>query len=331
MNGVKKLIGLGLLAGFFNVCAYASFDQREDVLQWLDEADSLGFTKAQVANYLAQTTAKPSIVPILRNAPERKLLWSGYQQRLVTSSRVKRGIEFAAEHTDQLNLMAKTTGVDGAIIAAIAGIESNYGANMGKHLTLRVLVTLSFDYPRRSQFFQRQLAEFFRLCFSQDLDPMLVKGSAAGAVGMGQFIPTSYRDFAVDGDGDESIDLFHSKADNIASIANYLARHNWQKGAPWLLVVDTEVDPLWVSKKAKRQGVELAEWQRRGVSMPASYDPEAEFNLYAFSTEKDREYRLAGANFYAITRYNHSLWYSRAVVEIAQGIAQGMAQGTAQP
>ncbi|MFT7409272.1 MAG: hypothetical protein ACI9GJ_001248, partial [Parasphingorhabdus sp.] len=87
MNGVKKLIGLGLLAGFFNVCAYASFDQREDVLQWLDEADSLGFTKAEVVNYLAQTTAKPSIVPILRNAPERKLLWSGYQQRLVTSSR----------------------------------------------------------------------------------------------------------------------------------------------------------------------------------------------------------------------------------------------------
>ena len=105
MNGVKKLIGLGLLVGFFNVCAYASFDQREDVLQWLDEADSLGFTKAEVVNYLAKTTAKPSIVPILRNAPERKLLWSGYQQRLVTSSRIKRGIEFAAEHTDQLNLM----------------------------------------------------------------------------------------------------------------------------------------------------------------------------------------------------------------------------------
>ena len=326
MNGVKEIIWVGLLAGFFNACAYASFDQREDVLQWLDGADSLGFTKAEVANYLAQTAPKPSIVPILRNAPERKLLWSGYQQRLVSSSRIKSGRKFATEHAAQLNSVSKTTGVDGAIIAAIAGIESNYGANMGKHLTLRVLATLSFDYPRRSEFYQRQLAEFFRLCFSQGLDPLLVKGSAAGAVGMGQFIPTSYRDFAIDGDGDERVDLFHSEADNIASIANYLARHQWQAGAPWMLVVDTEVDPQWVSKKAKRQGVDLAEWQRRGVIMPALFDQTAEFNLYAFSTENENEYRLAGANFYAITRYNHSLWYSRAVVEIAQGIAQGMAQ-----
>ena len=216
----------------------------------------------------------------------------------------------------------KETGVDAAIVAAIAGIESNYGANMGKHLTLRVLATLSFDYPRRSEFYQRQLAEFFRLCYSQGLDPTLVKGSAAGAVGMGQFIPTSYRDFAVDGDGDARIDLFHSEADNIASIANYLARHGWEAGAPWLLEVDTIVEPVWLSKKVKREGVALAKWQGRGIVVPTSADSTAEFNLYAFSTEGQSEYRLAGANFYAITRYNHSLWYSRAVVEIAQGIAK---------
>lgn len=328
---MKKIVLGCLLVGLFSVHADAGFDHRDDVSQWLDEAGGLGFTKTEVAQYLAQTTAKPSIVPVLRNAPERKLLWSGYQQRLVTSSRIKRGRGFVKKHAAQLHLVAQETGVDAAIVAAIAGIESNYGANMGKHLTLRVLATLSFDYPRRSEFYQRQLAEFFRLCYSQGLDPTLVKGSAAGAVGMGQFIPTSYRDFAVDGDGDARIDLFHSEADNIASIANYLARHGWEAGAPWLLEVDTQVEPVWLSKKVKRQGVALAKWQGRGIVVPTSVDSTAEFNLYAFSTEGQSEYRLAGANFYAITRYNHSLWYSRAVVEIAQGIAQGMAQGTAQP
>ena len=323
---MKKILFACLLVGLFNANATAGFDNRDDVLKWLDEAGSLGFTRAEVEQYLAQTTAKPSVVPILRNAPERKLLWSGYQQRLVSQSRIKRGREFVTKHTAQLTAVTQKTGVDGAIIAAIAGIESNYGANMGKHLTLRVLTTLSFDYPRRSQFYQRQLAEFFRLCFSQGLDPLLVKGSAAGAVGMGQFIPTSYRDFAIDGDGDERIDLFHSEADNIASIAHYLAQHGWQAGEPWLLAVDTEVDPVWLSKKAKRQGVPLAQWQRRGLVVPVSADQTKEFNLYAFSTEDDAEYRLTGANFYAITRYNHSLWYSRAVVEIAQGITQGKTQ-----
>jgi len=309
-----------MLVGMFSLQAVASFERRQDVMQWLDASDDLGFSKVQVAQYLAQTKAKPSVVPILRNAPERKLLWSGYQKRLVTLSRIKRGQEFVKKHAAQLKQVTQKTGVDGAIVAAIAGIESNYGANMGKHLTLRVLATLSFDYPRRSQFYQRQLAEFFRLCFSQGLDPLLVKGSAAGAVGMGQFIPTSYRDFAIDGDGDERIDLFHSKADNIASIAHYLARHRWQAGEPWLIEVDTKVDPVWLSKKAKRQGVSKAEWQARGLSLKPALGQAVELNMYAFSTENEPEYRLGGANFYAITRYNHSLWYARAVVEIAQGI-----------
>jgi membrane-bound lytic murein transglycosylase B len=323
---VKKTVWGWLLVGLLSAPAYAGFDNRDDVSTWLANADDLGFTKAQVAQYLAQTTAKPSIVPLLRNAPERKLIWSGYQQRLVTPGRIKKGQDFVKKHAAQLDLVTKSTGVDAAIIAAIAGIESNYGANMGRHLTLRVLATLSFDYPRRSVFYQRQLAQFFRLTYSQGLDPTLVKGSAAGAVGMGQFIPTSYRDFAVDGDGDERIDLFHSSADNLASIANYLAGHGWRAGEPWLLKVDTKVEPGWLSKKSKRKGVALAQWQRRGIVVPSEVDNAAEFNLYAFSTEDQNEYRLGGANFYAITRYNHSLWYSRAVVEIAQGIAQDIAK-----
>ena len=317
-----KKITLGcLLIGLLTTQVYASFTARDDVSKWLNDSGDLGFTQDQVIQYLAQTKAKPSIVPVLRDAPENKLKWSGYQKRLVSASRIKSGKAFVQKNAAQLQQVAKETGVDAAIIAAIAGIESNYGANMGKHLALRVLATLSFDYPRRSKFYQRQLAEFFRLCYSQGLDPTQVKGSAAGAVGMGQFIPTSYRDFAVDGDSDGRIDLFNSVDDNIASIAHYLARHRWQAGKPWLLTVDSLVEPAWVSKKAKRQGVPLSQWEARGIALSSSIDA-GEFNLYAFSTENGNEYRLGGANFYAITRYNHSLWYARAVVEIAQGIAQ---------
>jgi membrane-bound lytic murein transglycosylase B len=319
---VKKIVLSWLFAGLFSMPVYAGFENRDDVTQWLNNSGDLGFTKAQVAQYLAQTTAKPSIVPVLRNALEGKLLWSSYQQRLVTPLRIKKGQVFVKKHAAQLNLVTQDTGVDAAIIAAIAGIESDYGANMGRHLTLRVLATLSFDYPRRSDFYQRQLAHFFRLSHSQGLDPTQVKGSPAGAIGMGQFIPTSYGDFAVDGDGDERIDLFHSTADNLASIANYLARHGWRADEQWLLTVGEKVDPAWLSKKPKRKGVALSQWQIRGIVVPTTMDRAAEFNLYAFSTEDQNEYRLGGANFYAITRYNHSLWYSRAVVEIAQGIAK---------
>lgn len=318
-----KKIALGwLLIGLFSSHAFADFNQRDDVSKWLRDAGDLGFTQAQVIEYLAQTKAKPSIVPVLRNAPENKLLWSGYQKRLVSSSRINLGKEFVKQNAAKLNMVAQDTGVDAAIIAAIAGIESSYGTNMGKHLALRVLATLSFDFPRRSEFYQRQLAEFFRLCHSHGLDPTLVKSSAAGAVGMGQFIPTSYRDFAVDGDGDKRIDLFNSVDDNIASIAHYLQRHGWQAKQPWLLEAGPKVDPTWVSKKVKRQGIPLSTWKGRGMAVPVSADAAAEFNLYVFSTDSENEYRLGGANLYAITRYNHSLWYSRAVIEIAQGIAQ---------
>lgn len=303
---------------------WADFNKRIDVSTWLTEHSDLGFKKSEVAAFLAQTKANPSIIPIIRNAPERKWVWSQYGKRMVSDSRIKRGQQFVVENSAQLDRVAQATGVDGAIIAAIAGIESNYGANMGQHLTLRVLATLAFDYPRRRAFFQRQLAEFFRLCYSQGLDPTKVTGSSAGAVGMGQFIPTSYRDFAVDGDGDQRIDLFHSKADNIASIANYLSRHRWQAGAPWLLAVNADaVKPQWVSAKANNKGVALKEWQQRGVlvSNAATQWPQEKFNLYAFTTAGEDEYLLGGANFYAITRYNHSLWYSRAVMDIAQAIA----------
>ena len=302
---------------------WAGFDNRIEVSTWLAENSDLGYEKSEVAAFLAQTKAKPSIIPIIRNAPEKKWVWSQYGKRMVSDSRIKRGKQFVVENSAQLDRVTQTTGVDGAIIAAIAGIESNYGANMGQHLTLRVLATLAFDYQRRSAFFQRQLAEFFRLCYSQGLDPIKVKGSSAGAVGMGQFIPTSYRDFAVDGDGDQRIDLFHSKADNIASIANYLSRHRWQAGAPWLLTVNTDaVKTHWVSAKANNKGLALEEWQRRGLSLSnaAMQWPQQRFNLYAFSTAGEDEYLLGGANFYAITRYNHSLWYSRAVMDIAQAI-----------
>lgn len=321
----SNIIGILFMSLWWVMPAHAGFDERADVAQWLEKAADLGFEKAMVAEYLANTQANSRIIPILSNAPERKLVWSQYQTRLVTQSRIDLGRKFYKAHAAQLDLVTQDTGVDGVIIAAIAGLESDYGNNMGKHLTLQVLATLAFDYPRRSKFYQRQLAQFFRLCFEHGLDPTAVKGSAAGAVGMGQFIPTSYRDFAIDGDGDGRVDLFNSKADNIASIANYLAEHDWQRGQAWMLTPKGEVADTWVSGKAKRQGIALAKWQQRGLSVAQAMGPKAlpehVFNLYRFTTNTHDEYRLAGPNFYAITRYNHSLWYSRAVVEIAHGIA----------
>lgn len=323
-TSIGQMLAVFLSATLCSSVLWAGFDQRSDVAAWLEKNPDLGFSKTEVVHFLSHTKALPSIIPVLNNAPERKLVWSQYGQRMVTESRITLGKKFLAQNAALIQSISQQTGVDGAIIAAIAGIESNYGNNMGKYFTLQVLATLAFDYPRRQSFFQRQLAEFFRLSYAQGLEPEKVMGSSAGAVGMGQFIPTSYRDFAIDGDGDGRADLFNSKADNIASIANYLALHGWLAGHPWLLQIEGDVEPAWVSLKAKRKGLSLSQWRTRGLVFEPVSSAEASaaegFNLYAFSTATEPQYRLAGANFYAITRYNHSLWYSRAVVEIAQGI-----------
>ena len=192
--------------------------------------------------------------------------------------------------------------------------------------TLGTLATLAFEHPQRQTFFRRELGHFLRLSYQHQLDPLAIKGSPAGAIGMAQFMPSSYQAYAVDGDADGRIDLLRSTSDSLASIANYLSRHGWQAELPLMLPVTINKQSLpAVSTKLAKGGRSLSEWHDLGVrwhgQLLAQVSDKVKYRLYAFTTHADDEYLLTTGNFYVITRYNRSLWYARLVAELAQSLA----------
>ncbi|MDW8478808.1 MAG: lytic murein transglycosylase [Xanthomonadales bacterium] len=209
------------------------------------------------------------------------------------------------------------------LLVAILGVETSYGANLGRHRVLDALVTLGFYYPPRQDFFARELKQLFALAHEQGLDLGTLKGSYAGAMGLGQFMPSSYRAYGVDGDGDGRIDLWGSTADVLASVANYLARHGWQRGQPVALPAEAApgaADPGPQVLEARRTAAELAALGFRGAAL----DPEdpRPVNLVRLEGEAGPEYWIAFGNFYVITRYNRSPLYAMAVFQLAQAIAE---------
>ena len=322
---IKRWIYSGLLlTSLTAAAAQADFSQREDVKAWLDEQSELGFDKQQVLELFRQAEYQQQVIPVLQKAPERKLVWQDYRERLLVPARIKAGKAFMAEYADLLVDIETKYGVEAEYIAAIVGVETSYGGYTGKYPVLATLLTLAFEHPRRQDFFQRELGHFLRLSYEHDLSTLELKGSPAGAIGTGQFMPSSYVAYGVDGDGDGRVDLLGNMADALASVANYLARHGWKYELPVMKPISDVARTDNVSKRPAKGGDSLLTWWNRGVDLPDSWQgkvgEEDGFRLYAFSTHNKPEYMLASANFYAITRYNHSLWYARLVSELAAAI-----------
>lgn len=318
------LVGLFSLSCMLAAPVAADFSTRPEVKAWLGEQSDLGFSHEQVVTLLKQTKRQPKVLPVLAKAPESNWVWADYRKRLLSQQRIRAGRKFMQEHAQDLAQAAAAYGVEAQYIAAIAGVETNYGGFTGRFPVLGTLATLAFEHPRRQTFFRKELAHYLRLSHAQGFDPLSVRGSAAGAMGMAQFMPSSYQAYAKDGDNDGIVDLLGNTKDSLASIANYLARHGWREGVPVFLPLSPSSKVVNLSKKPKKGGDTLAQWQQSGVSLVANLEwPEQkheEYRLYKFSTHKDPEYILATGNFYAITRYNHSLWYARLVAELAEAI-----------
>lgn len=313
-----------LLSGIYTAPVYADFSQRQDVQSWVQLQQDLGYDKQQVLALFQQAEYQQQVIPVLQKAPERKLVWQDYRQRLLVPVRIKAGKAFMAKHGALLAKIEAEYGVEAEYIAAIVGVETSYGGYTGKYPVLGTLLTLAFEHPRRQAFFQKELAHFLRLSHEHQLSIMELKGSPAGAIGTGQFMPSSYVNYGVDGDGDRRVDLLGNMADALASVANYLSRHGWKYELPVMKSISDVTRTVNVSKRAAKGGDSLLTWWNRGVDLPASWqgrvDEDDAFRLYAFSTHNKPEYMLASANFYAITRYNHSLWYARLVSELAVAI-----------
>ena len=240
----------------------------------------------------------------------------------MTDARIDAGTGFWQQNESTLAEIERQTGVPAAIVVAIIGVETFYGKNTGSYRVIDALSTLGFDYPKRSPFFLSELEHFLLLCRDQNISPLTPTGSYAGAMGMPQFMPSSYRTYAADFDGDRHSDIWNNPADVIASVANYFAKHHWQPGQD----IAFQVNARGENYKSALGGdlkpdLTIAELKSLQVASPARLKPHQKAKLLAFEQEQGSDLWLALDNFYVITRYNHSPLYAMAVYQLSQAIA----------
>ena len=267
------------------------------------------FARAQIDRSVLRRMAKP----------REALPWPKYRQLFISENRIRRGVAFMRQHQTTLTRAAQTYGVPPEIITAILGVETNYGARTGDVSVLNALVTLTALHLRRSRFFGKELRAFLRTARTEGVAAHTFTGSYAGAMGIPQFMPTSYSAYAVDFNANGRRDLRFEFADAIGSAANYLKRHGWRAGRRifiyWGKSLSPAADKL-VSRRAKpaRAAEEL---HAAGVAVEAAY---ADEKMALLRLAGDRRHIIAFANFYAITRYNPSINYALAVAELAAEI-----------
>lgn len=286
-------------------------------------ADSLvsqdGFARAEVERLLAGAQFQQSIVDAITR-PAEKMPWYRYRPIFMTQQRIDGGVEFWRQHADLLARAEREHGVPASIITAIIGVETRYGAVTGRYRALDALTTLTIAGLPRSAFFGRELRELLLLGREERLDAAGVTGSYAGALGLPQFIPSSYRAYAVDFDQDGRRDLLGSPADAIGSVANYLRRHGWEPGQP--ITATATATPAAASLGGTDPALKhtVSQLLASGVSAPGAAPGSRKAALIRLEAEQGDEYHLGFQNFYAITRYNHSALYAMAVTQLAAAI-----------
>lgn len=260
--------------------------------------------------------------------PKKPLSWQQYRALFLTPYRINQGIKFWQQYKPQLNLAHQTFGVPPEIILAILGIETNYGKNKGNHPTLETLTKNAFNSDNRTKFYQKELENFLLLARENSFSPKAILGSYAGAMGYAQFISSSYRHYAVDFDNNGNIDLFHSPADAIGSIANYFSKHRWQKNG--LIANKLTKTPLIKSlanTKPIRPKTLVKQWLSRDISLPSSLKDKQKSDIIALISADKTEYWMTYHNFYAITRYNHNNFYAMAVYQLSLALKEALKSG----
>lgn len=280
-----------------------------------------GFKAAELRGIFAQAERKDAILEAIARPAEKRLTWGEYRKLFITQARIDGGVEFWRANQAELARAAERFGVAPEVVVAIIGVETRYGGNMGSYRVIDALSTLAFDYPPRGAFFGGELEQFLVMAREQGFDPLTLKGSYAGAMGMGQFIPSSFRAYAVDFDGDGHADIWNSRSDAIGSVANYFSRHGWTHGAR---VVDRATPVGKVAVDRMNPGLEpntrVADLPALGVRPRATLDAGEMVLPLMLETEAGPEYWLGLHNFYVITRYNRSPLYAMAVHQLSQEI-----------
>lgn len=279
-----------------------------------------GFSAAQLDRWFRNVHYRPAVLQSMKQ-PAEALPWYRYRRIFLTRSRIEGGVRFWRRNRALLLRAQKDYGVPPQIVVAILGVETRYGRRSGSYPVIDTLATLGFDYPPRAAFFRRELVQFLLLARSQGLNPDRIQGSYAGAMGMPQFIPSSYRKYAVDFNDDGRKDLWHTHADAIGSVANYFARHGWRRGQP--VVLKARLDSpraAALSQGPLKPDTTVKALRRGGVHVDAQPDDNAPAFLFALQRKQGEQYWVGLHNFYVITRYNQSRLYAMAVYQLSQAI-----------
>ena len=304
--------------------ACASYLNQDGVRDFIvDVSAREGFNAAELRGLFEDIERQDEALEAIAR-PAETLPWHRYRPIFVTEARTTDGVEFLRAHRALLEQAHERYGVPPEIVTAILGVETYYGRHEGHYPVLDTLATLAFEYPPRASFFRSELEHFLLLAREERVDPRSARGSYAGAMGMPQFISSSYREYAVDFDDDGQRDLWGSRADVIGSVAAYLARHGWRRDAP----IAERLDPpdsryRDLLGRGLRPAVDGAELRAAGLSLDPPLEADERIALFELAGPDGPELWAGRHNFYAITRYNHSELYALAVVQLARGIRAG--------
>lgn len=283
-----------------------------------------GHKKEDIVALFQDAKRKDSILEAIARPAEKRLTWAKYQDIFLTKKRAEKGIVFYKKYKAAFKKAESTYGVPSEIILAIIGVETRYGSNKGSYRVIDSLSTLAFDYPPRSKFFTKQLQQFLLLAKEAGIDLKTTTGSYAGAMGFPQFIPSSYRHYAVDFDGDGKIDLINNPVDAIGSVANYFNEHGWITGAQvtsparYLKQQGKTSDLEPIVNQGLKPKLIVSDLTAAGLISDTPFNANASATAMKLRGKQGDEYWIGLKNFYVITRYNHSKLYAMAVYQLSE-------------
>ncbi len=319
-----------LIAGLLAGGIASGLPLQPNVEAFIHSQTARGFDAAELRRLFAQAEIQQPILDAMNKLAEA-MPWPRYRAIFLTDERIDGGVKFWRENEAALRTVEREYGVPPEIIVAIIGVETKYGAHVGKYRVLDALSTLGFAYPKRSEFFLKELANYLQLCRNEGFEPLQQMGSYAGAMGLPQFMPSSFLGYAVDFDHDGKRDIWRNSGDAIASVANYFSKSQWRRGEA--VAIPTYAQGAAFYKLLGRDlkpDVGAAQLRAAKVAIPRQLDERLRVKLLSFEKNaqenadgnaQGEELWLGLHNFYVITRYNHSPLYAMAVHQLSEAIA----------
>jgi membrane-bound lytic murein transglycosylase B len=278
------------------------------------------FDETEIKQLFKSVDIKQNIIKAMQR-PAEGMAWHKYRKIFMQEARINGGVKFWQENEAVLTAVEAEYGVPAEIIVAIIGVETLYGGNTGHHRVIDALSTLGFAYPKRSKFFLSELESFLILCREEKMDPLQPTGSYAGAMGVPQFMPSSYRAYAADFEKDGKRDIWENPADAIVSVANYFVKHHWQQGDAITFPVAAQGESFQQAlTKGLKPNISWSELQSLSITSEHTIDANEVVKLLEYEQEKNKDLWVALHNFYVITRYNHSHLYAMAVYQLSDAV-----------